>query len=259
MKEAGIKGEDVDLVYMGNCLPAGQGQAPARQAGIKAGLPKGARGHHHQQDVRLGPAGGGDGPQRHPRRRSQRRRRRRHGEHDERAAPRRSAQGSQVRRGQHCSDHMAPDGLEDAYAGRRDGHLRRHDRQGISVHPRTAGRLRARDAEPRADAPPRKAASSARFRRSTVERQEGRRDDRHRRTAAQGDAGKNPDAEARLLEGRHGHRRQRLGHFRRRGGARADARVRSEEARPASRSRASSPRLRTATSRPTSPRRPCRR
>ena len=39
MAEAGIKGEDVELVYMGNCLPAGQGQAPARQAGIKSGLP----------------------------------------------------------------------------------------------------------------------------------------------------------------------------------------------------------------------------
>jgi acetyl-CoA C-acetyltransferase len=42
MAEAGIKGDDVQLVYMGNCLPAGQGQAPARQAGIKSGLPKGA-------------------------------------------------------------------------------------------------------------------------------------------------------------------------------------------------------------------------
>jgi acetyl-CoA C-acetyltransferase len=40
MAEAGVKGEDVELVYMGNCLPAGQGQAPARQAGIKSGLPK---------------------------------------------------------------------------------------------------------------------------------------------------------------------------------------------------------------------------
>lgn len=40
--EAGIKGDDVELVYMGNCLPAGQGQAPARQAGIKSGLPKGS-------------------------------------------------------------------------------------------------------------------------------------------------------------------------------------------------------------------------
>ncbi len=43
MKESGVKGEDVELVYMGNCLPAGQGQAPARQAGIKGDLPKGAQ------------------------------------------------------------------------------------------------------------------------------------------------------------------------------------------------------------------------
>lgn len=40
MEEAGVAGEDVDQVLMGNVLQAGQGQAPARQAGIKAGLPK---------------------------------------------------------------------------------------------------------------------------------------------------------------------------------------------------------------------------
>ncbi|MBI1360283.1 MAG: acetyl-CoA C-acyltransferase [Alphaproteobacteria bacterium] len=43
VKDAGVKGDDVELVYMGNCLPAGQGQAPARQAGIKGDLPKGAQ------------------------------------------------------------------------------------------------------------------------------------------------------------------------------------------------------------------------
>lgn len=37
---AGIAGEDFDRIYMGCVLPAGLGQAPARQAGIKAGLPK---------------------------------------------------------------------------------------------------------------------------------------------------------------------------------------------------------------------------
>src|SRR6476659_5987325 len=36
---AGIKPEDVDEVIMGNVLSAGQGQAPARQAAIGAGLP----------------------------------------------------------------------------------------------------------------------------------------------------------------------------------------------------------------------------
>jgi len=36
---AGIAGEDVEEVIMGNVLPAGQGQAPARQASLKAGVP----------------------------------------------------------------------------------------------------------------------------------------------------------------------------------------------------------------------------
>jgi acetyl-CoA C-acetyltransferase len=39
MAEAGIAGADVDWILMGNVLPAGQGQAPARQAALKAGLP----------------------------------------------------------------------------------------------------------------------------------------------------------------------------------------------------------------------------
>ncbi|WP_300542063.1 thiolase family protein [Maricaulis sp.] len=40
MEEAGIAGDDVDQILMGNVLMAGQGQAPGRQAAIKAGLPK---------------------------------------------------------------------------------------------------------------------------------------------------------------------------------------------------------------------------
>ncbi len=38
--EAQLAADQVDEIIMGNCLPAGQGQAPARQAGIKAGLDK---------------------------------------------------------------------------------------------------------------------------------------------------------------------------------------------------------------------------
>jgi acetyl-CoA C-acetyltransferase len=41
LSRAGVAPERVDEVLMGNCLMAGQGQAPARQAGFKAGLPKG--------------------------------------------------------------------------------------------------------------------------------------------------------------------------------------------------------------------------
>jgi acetyl-CoA C-acetyltransferase len=40
MEEAGIAGDDIDQILMGNVLQAGQGQAPGRQAAIKAGLPK---------------------------------------------------------------------------------------------------------------------------------------------------------------------------------------------------------------------------
>ena len=36
---AGVKAELVDEVLFGNCLMAGQGQAPARQAALKGGLP----------------------------------------------------------------------------------------------------------------------------------------------------------------------------------------------------------------------------
>ncbi|MEJ2802630.1 acetyl-CoA C-acyltransferase [Comamonadaceae bacterium PP-2] len=39
---AGIAPESVDELFFGNCLMAGQGQAPARQAGFKGGLPQSA-------------------------------------------------------------------------------------------------------------------------------------------------------------------------------------------------------------------------
>tara|TARA_R110001606_G_scaffold10816_9_gene46711 strand:+ start:10346 stop:11536 length:1191 start_codon:yes stop_codon:yes gene_type:complete len=40
VERAGVAGEDVERIYMGNVLSAGQGQAPARQAAIFAGLPQ---------------------------------------------------------------------------------------------------------------------------------------------------------------------------------------------------------------------------
>jgi acetyl-CoA C-acetyltransferase len=39
MERSGVAPEKVDEVLFGNCLMAGQGQAPARQAGFKGGLP----------------------------------------------------------------------------------------------------------------------------------------------------------------------------------------------------------------------------
>ncbi len=43
VERAGIKPAEVEELIFGNCLMAGQGQAPARQASIKAGLPLAAR------------------------------------------------------------------------------------------------------------------------------------------------------------------------------------------------------------------------
>ena len=40
VERAGVNGDDIDRIYMGCVLPAGLGQAPARQAALKAGLPK---------------------------------------------------------------------------------------------------------------------------------------------------------------------------------------------------------------------------
>ncbi|MDO9370633.1 MAG: acetyl-CoA C-acyltransferase [Sphingopyxis sp.] len=40
VERAGVSGDDIERIYMGCVLPAGLGQAPARQTAIKAGLPK---------------------------------------------------------------------------------------------------------------------------------------------------------------------------------------------------------------------------
>ena len=42
VERAGIAGDSVNEVLFGNCLMAGQGQAPARQAAFKGGLPSSA-------------------------------------------------------------------------------------------------------------------------------------------------------------------------------------------------------------------------
>ena len=40
LERAGVEGEQVEQIFMGNVLPGGLGQAPARQAALGAGLPK---------------------------------------------------------------------------------------------------------------------------------------------------------------------------------------------------------------------------
>ncbi len=43
LERAGVSGESVERIYMGCVLPAGLGQAPARQAGLAAGRPRGVQ------------------------------------------------------------------------------------------------------------------------------------------------------------------------------------------------------------------------
>ena len=57
LEQAGLSGDKVSEVIMGNVLPAGLGQAPARQATLKAGLPLTAVGAHLLQSYRLTPLG----------------------------------------------------------------------------------------------------------------------------------------------------------------------------------------------------------
>ncbi len=40
VERSGVSGDDIERIYMGCVLPAGLGQAPARQAALKAGLPR---------------------------------------------------------------------------------------------------------------------------------------------------------------------------------------------------------------------------
>ncbi len=82
LQRSRVEAEAVDEVVFGCVLPAGQGQAPARQAAIGAGLPFCDRRQHRQQDVRLRHEGGDDGPRPDCGRQRLHRRRRRHGKHD---------------------------------------------------------------------------------------------------------------------------------------------------------------------------------
>ena len=144
VERAGIPADAVGEVLFGNCLMAGQGQAPARQAAFKGGLPKsagavtlskmcgsGMKAAMFAHDMLLAGTPRGDG-------------RRRHGEHDQRAATCCSRAAAAIRMGHdRIYDHMMLDGLEDAYEpGRCDGHLRRGLRRQVQVHARSAGRLR---------------------------------------------------------------------------------------------------------------------
>ena len=167
LDKAGVSGDQVDYLIMGQVILAGAGQNPARTAGIHAGLPLLAAVDHDQQGLPLRPERDRHGRPADPRRRGRDHRRRRHGVDDQRAPPAAEvARGLQVRR-RHAGrldglrrpvgpDHRAGD-------GRPDRGLQRRPHQ---PDPRGAGRLRRRLAPEGRRRPGRTASSTTRSCRS---------------------------------------------------------------------------------------------
>ena len=72
LERAGVAGDQVDYVIMGQVLQAGQGQITARQAAVKGGIPMGVPVADDQQGLPVGPVRHRDGRPAHPRRASSR-------------------------------------------------------------------------------------------------------------------------------------------------------------------------------------------
>ena len=209
LARAGVDGKEVDEVILGQVLTAGQGQNPARQASIGAGLPKEttAWGLNQvcgsglraialgMQQIRTGDAsiivaGGQESMSLAP-----------HCQH--------LRQG--IKMGDFkMIDTMIKDGLMDAFYGYHMGNHRRERRASVAVDPRRAGRVRARLAEQGRGRPEGRQVQG-RDRRRDHQGQEGR----HRRRPGRvypprRDARCDAEAEAGLRQGRHGDRRQRI-------------------------------------------------
>ena len=104
LKRAGVEGAQVSEVILGQILTAGQGQNPARQASIGAGIPVESPAWGRKPALRLGPAGGRARLPGDPQRRQRRRGRRRPGIHEHGPARRASArrrEDGQLRHGRH--------------------------------------------------------------------------------------------------------------------------------------------------------------
>ncbi len=85
LERAGLTPEEVDYVFMGQVIGAGQGQITARQAAVNAGIPIGGGCDHRQQGVPVRSQHDLSRRPDDPGGRGRDRRRRRHGVDDERA------------------------------------------------------------------------------------------------------------------------------------------------------------------------------
>ena len=217
LERAKLTGDQIGEVILGQVLTAGSGQNPARQAVIKSGLPQSVPGADDQRGLRLGPEGGDARRAGDPRRRLRDRHRRRPGEHEPGAArAARLARGPAHGRLEdgRLDDHRRPLGRLQQVP---HGHHGRERRQEVRRQPREAGRARARlAAEGRRGAGRRPLQGRDR---AVLDRAEEGRPDRLRRRRVHQQEDQRRGARrpaARVRQGRHGHRRQRLGPQRRR-------------------------------------------
>ena len=87
LDKAGVSGDQVEYVIMGQVIQAGAGQITARQAAVKGGIPMDVPADHHQQGVPVRHQRDRAGRPADPRRRARDRRGRRHGVDDPGPAP----------------------------------------------------------------------------------------------------------------------------------------------------------------------------
>ena len=223
LAQAGVAPEDVSEVILGQVLTAGQGQNPARQASMAAGIPKEVPAWGVNQVCGSGLravalASPGD-----PDRRRDHRRRRRPGEHEPFHPRPESARRHQDGRSSSLVDTMIKDGLTDVF---NDYHM------GITAENLAEQYQVTRDEQDAfAAASQNKAAAARAAGRFKDEIAAGHRQGpqgRHRSStptniSATASSSRRPRRPApRLQEGRHRHRRQRLGPQRRRRRAGAD-------------------------------------
>ena len=142
LERAGISGDQVDYVIMGQVIQAGAGQNPARPAAVAGGIPMSVPSFTLNKVCLSGPGRDRAGRPADPRRRVRGRGRRRHGVDDQRAAPAAElADRHEVRRRE--ADRL--DGPRRAVRHLRPGRDGRADRAGqqpLRPDPRGAGRLR---------------------------------------------------------------------------------------------------------------------
>ena len=167
LEQGGIPADAVDAVLVGQVLPAGAGQNPARQAAVGAGIPWAVHSGIGQQGVPVGSHRDHRRRAHDRRRRREGRRRRRHGVDD----PRRRTCSMGSRDGWtygsvEVLDHMAYDGLTDAYDRESMGASteRHNDRFEITREMQDA--VAARSHQRAAAAQPRRASSTPRSCRS---------------------------------------------------------------------------------------------